>query len=223
MPFAEAGSQRWLQVAINRRPDVLIGALCRAGAVSDSNAIHWSSPLESEGCCEYRDNVALRKAGIPELRLRSLATFWPQRGPVWDALGQTSDGRGVFVEAKAHIPEASSLECKASPASLKLIQKSLAEARRTYAPRATADWSRTFYQYANRLAHQYLIHEVNRLPSLLVFLYFINAPGMNGPSSECEWRGAIRLLHATLGLPASLEKCDVFDAFVDVRELQNAV
>jgi hypothetical protein len=112
---------------------------------------------------------------------------------------------------------------QATPASLALIVKSLEEARRSYAPRATADWHRVFYQYANRLAHHYLLSRVDQLRTVLVFLYFTNAPGMDGPEHDAEWKGAVRLLHAALGLPAHLESHGVFDAFVDVRQLQDAV
>jgi hypothetical protein len=152
VPLAKAGSQRWMQLAVNRHPDLLLDALRRAGAVSFSATIEWTSPLESENCCEYRDRTALRKAGIEALPVRALADFWPARGPVWDAIGRTSDDVAVFVEAKAHIPEAASPGTRASPASLELITRSLEEARRSYAPKATADWSGVFYQYANRLA-----------------------------------------------------------------------
>jgi len=87
VPIAEAGSQHWMQLAVNRHPDVLLDALRRTGAVSASTTIDWASPLESANCCEYRDRAALRKAGIDELRVRALAHFWPPPGPVWDAIG----------------------------------------------------------------------------------------------------------------------------------------
>ena len=108
MAFAKAGSQRWIQVAINRRPDVLLAALRTSGAISGSATVNWRSPLEYDGCCEYRDRRAVAKAGITSLRIRPLEEFWPARGPVWDAIGSTSDGVAVFIEAKAHIPEAAS-------------------------------------------------------------------------------------------------------------------
>jgi hypothetical protein len=129
----------------------------------------------------------------------------------------------LFVEAKAHIPEAASPATRATPASLELISRSLAEARRWYAPKATADWSGTFYQYANRLAHHYLLNEINKVPSILVFVYFTGATEMSGPVDAREWRGAVRLLHAALGLPAHLESRGVFDAFVDVTLVQDAI
>jgi hypothetical protein len=223
LTLAKAGSQRWIQVAINRRPELLLAALRTAGAIAESTTIDWTSPLEVDGCCEYRDAIALKKAGIGALTIRSLDDFWPARGPVWDAIGTTSDGVAIFVEAKAHIPEAASPGTRATPQSLELISRSLEEARRWYAPKSTSNWSGMFYQYANRLAHHYFLREVNKVRSILVFIYFTSDPDMDGPESECEWRRAVRLLHAALGLPANLEPRGIFDAFLDVRRLQDAV
>ena len=221
LAFANAGSQRWIQIAVNRRPDVLLSSLRAAGAISASTTIDWASPLELDGCCEYRDAIALKKAGVEALPVRALNDFWPARGPVWDAIGRTSDDVAIFVEAKAHIPEAASPGTRASPESRKLISRSLEEARHWYAPKANASWTGTFYQYANRLAHHYFLREVNKLSSKLVFVYFTHDEDMSGPDSESEWHGAIRLLHAALGLPAQLEQRGIFDAFLDVRRLQD--
>jgi hypothetical protein len=220
--FASRGSQKWLQVAVNRRPQSLLSALQRCGAIGKRISIEWKSPLESENFREYRDSKALDKTGISNLK-KPLDEFWPARGPVWDALGITSDGHALFVEAKAHIPETASPPTKASAASIDLIRQSLREARRLYSPKAKADWSVLFYQYANRLAHHYFLTHVNGVPSSLIFLYFVNADDMLGPMSEEEWHGAVRLIHAMLGLPKDLRSYGVFDAFVDARLLQDAV
>ncbi|HTR67186.1 MAG TPA: hypothetical protein VMH85_15515 [Terriglobales bacterium] len=185
------------------------------GSTSDGN-----SPLEPE-FREYRDGSAIEKAGITDLK-KPLKGFWPARGPVWDALAVTSDGYPLFLEAKAHIPEAASPASRASPASFQLIERSLHEARRFCAPKATATWSNLFYQYANRLAHQYFLMELNGVPSTLVFLYFVNADDMLGPMSEEEWHGALRLIHAVLGLPKDLKRHGVFDAFLDARLLPDS-
>lgn len=131
----------------------------------------------------------------------------------------TTAGAPIFVEAKAHIPEAASNGTAATGDSLRKIRRSLAEARAFYAPRATAAWDGLFYQYANRLAHHYFLRVVNRVPAHLVFLYFVNDREMQGPMSEAEWRGASRLIHAALGLPADLEKHAVHDVFIDVGSL----
>jgi len=224
MSFASAGSQKWLQVAVNRKPQLLLSALQRSGAIGPRVSVTWHSPLEAEDFREYRDWEALKKAGIEKATLKKpLEEFWPPRGPVWDALGITSEGHPLFIEAKAHIPEAASPATRASGASLDLINDSLDEARRFYAPRATATWNNLFYQYANRLAYQYFLRHVNNVPSALVFLYFLNADDMLGPMSEEEWHGAVRLIHAVLGVPKDVRRFGVFDAFLDARLLQDTV
>lgn len=215
------GSQRLLQGAVERHPEALLRALRKGGAVGSRETVEWMSPRELDGYKEYRDGAALAQLRVPPLRT-PLRSFWPPRGPVWDALGVTSDGRRILVEAKAHIPEAASGETKASDASRKVIERALAETRRHLAPRSKADWTRPFYQYANRLAFQYFLRELNGIPSALVFLYFINATEMDGPTSEKQWHGAIRLIHAVLGLPKDLSEFGVHEAFVDARKLMAA-
>jgi hypothetical protein len=215
VPFARAGSQCWLQVAVARAPHLLDEAFRRAGAIDANDTIEWRSPLAQEGFAEYRDGEVLRCLGIDHLPRRQLAEFWPRRGPVWDALGKSAQGRLILVEAKAHIPEAASPPSKASEKSIVLIRQSLEEVRRFYAPKATADWTGLLYQYANRLAFQYFFAHLNNQPTRLVFLNFYNAVDVGGPESEAEWRGATRLIHAILGLPASLDQYGVFHAYVD--------
>ena len=186
--FAAAGSQKWLQVAIERRPKTLLSALRRCGAVERASSVEWRSPLREQEFKEYRDHAALTLAGVQPLR-RPLADFWPARGPVWDAIGVRSREGALFLEAKAHIPETASPPSRASTASAALISRSLAEARRWYSPGASAPWDRLFYQYANRLAHHFFLRRVNRIDAALVFLYFVNADDVRGPKSELEWRG----------------------------------
>jgi hypothetical protein len=225
--FANKGSQKWLQIAVNRKPGLLLEALRESGALSQGTELRWTSPLENDAnksFQEYRDNEALRKAGIQVSGLnKPLKEFWPKRGPVWDAIGVTSEGVSLFVEAKAHIPEAASPSTKASPESLKLIKKSLEDARRWYAPKGTADWSCHFYQYANRLAYQYFLKRLNGIPSALVFLYFLNDADMHGPTSVEEWCGAAHLIHAVLGAPKDLKSYGVYHAFLDTKLLRDAV
>jgi hypothetical protein len=220
--FAAAGSQRWLQVAVNREPALLLDALRRSGVVAPGASVTWSSPLESERFQEYRDGKALAKLGIAQATFKKpLAEFWPARGPVWDAVGITSDGVPLFLEAKAHIPEVASPATRASAESFALISQSLDAARKFYAPRATSIWTDIFYQYANRLAHHYFLTVVNGVSSRLIFLYFVNADDVLGPMSEEEWHGAVRLIHAVLGLPKDLKPYGVFEVFLDVRLLQH--
>ena len=218
--YASDGSQRWLQIAVDKTPALLDSALRQAGAIGPDETISWKSPLKADGFTEYRDLAALRLINADPLPKRTLTQFWPRRGPVWDALGVSSAGTRILVEAKAHIPEAASPPSQASEASLVHIRQSLAEARKFYAPKAKADWSGNLYQYANRLAFQYLLNHLNGLPCKLIFLDFLNDKYMDGPNSRLEWKGATRLIHALLGLPQDLRKDGVFHAYLDVRELE---
>jgi hypothetical protein len=216
------GSQRLLQLAVNRRPELLLSAMRRSGAVGRREQLRWVSPLESDGYREYRDAAALSRLALADRLRRPLRDFWPARGCVWDALGVAGESRPILVEAKAHIAEAASSGSRASPKSRHLIEKSLAAARRHYSSRSKANWTGLFYQYANRLAYHFYLHKLNEVPSSLVFLYFTNAVDMDGPATEGEWHGAIRLTHAVMGLPADLARFGVYHAFVDARQLSDS-
>jgi hypothetical protein len=213
------GSQRLLQIAVNKRPVLLHSALSKCGAIDRGEQVEWLSPLETDDFIEYRDRAAQTLLRLDDNLKVPLRDFWPSRGPVWDGLATTGSGRPILVEAKAHIPEAASPGSKASPNSLALIEKSLARTRRHLAPRSKAPWTGTFYQYANRLAYQYYMRVLNGIDSSLIFVYFINAADMNGPSTVAEWQGATRLIHAVLGLPADLSHFSVYHAYIDARQL----
>ena len=221
--FAEAGSKRWLQIAVNRRPDLLDQAFREAGAIDAEETMHWCSPIAQTNFAEFRDENAFRYLGIAELPKKSLIDFWPARGPVWDGLATTSKDQFILVEAKAHIPEILSPPSAAGEKSIEKIRTALNEARKFYAPRSSKIWFNHFYQYCNRLAHQYFVAHLNELKSRMVFLDFINAEEVNGPSSKEEWIGTTKLIHAFLGLPESLEGFGVHHAYIDVKVLKSAV
>lgn len=222
MTVERNGSQRLLQRAVNHRPELLRSALRKCGAMEHGEAVRWVSPLAADNHCEYRDGAALEKLELIPRISKPLAEFWPARGCVWDALGIAGKARPILVEAKAHIPEAVSSGTRASDKSRKRIEGSLALVKRNLAPRSRADWTGQFYQYANRLAYQFYIRNLNGVQSSLVFLYFTNAVDMDGPTTAEEWQGAARLMHALMGLPADLSHFGVYHAFVDARQLANA-
>ena len=134
--YAAGGSQRWLQIAVEQHPDVLLRAWRDPLELGSCDTIEWRSPLRSDRFTEDRDGEALCKLGVDKRPVSALNEFWPARGVVWDAVGTVSNGEPIFVEAKAHIAEAASPATQASPESPKLITKSLEEARKYYAPEA---------------------------------------------------------------------------------------
>jgi hypothetical protein len=80
---------------------------------------------------------------------------------------------------------------------------------------STTNWLASYYQYANRLAHAYLLNELNPRPTFLVFLYLIGDGAMNGPTSRTEWEALISEVHRALGVEGRLPPY-ILDAFVDV-------
>jgi hypothetical protein len=80
----------------------------------------------------------------------------------------------------------------------------------------------TYYQYANRLAHLYLLRQCNMVDAFLVFLYFIGAQEVNGPARRDEWLRPIQDAHAALHLAQGPLTAFVFDVFIDVAELAAA-
>lgn len=162
----EKGSQRWLQHFVNDVPEPLEREI-------GLGPVEWLSPVAADDYAEYRDQSFLDRLGVVPER-ETLSSFWPSGGPQWDGLGRTSDGTCLLVEAKAHINELYSPATAASAeSSLVTIRSSLAMARRALCPAVECDWSKQFYQYANRLAHAYFLNDLNAIPTKLMSVYFI--------------------------------------------------
>ena len=203
---------------VNDHPGLLSDRIIRGAELSENTHISWGSPLSTDDYAEYRDQAFLDLLGI-SLQKRTLKDFWPERGPQWDALGRTGDGTIFLVEAKSHIPELMSHLGAKSEKSAGQIRSSLNETREYLNSRSENDWSSPFYQYANRMAHLYLLRMLNGVPAYLVFVYFLNDKDMGGPSTKEEWLGAIRLLHAYLGLGRNRLKGFIIETFCDVNDL----
>lgn len=216
---ATKGSRKWLQLAVNERPEILNRAIIAAAGLDPSTSIIWVSPLANKKYVEYRDGEFIKQLGV-DLPTRTLTSFWPSRGPKWDGLARMSNGDMLLVEAKAHIAEMVSPASKASPASLARINRALEETRQALAPRSRVPWSETFYQYTNRLAHLYLLRSLNRQPARMIYLYFVGDQEMGGPQSQAEWEGAIRVTEVYLGLGRHKLRQFVHHVFVDVGDLR---
>ena len=222
---ANKGSQKWLQLLVNRAPHLLDRALAGPLNFTGSDKITWLSPRAEDDYAEYHDEAFLARIGV-EPRSYPLSGFWPPRGPQWDALGRTSRNEPLLVEAKAHIPELLSPPCQAGGRSMSVIRASLDRVKRAVGSRGTADWCSTYYQYTNRLAHLYFLRTIHRIPAYLVSVYFLNDAAMAGPQAAEEWAGALRLVHAQLGIDrerlAKAFGSAVIDVFVDVRDIEAA-
>lgn len=195
-----AGSLKWLQRLVNDQPALLDAEVRRAVGLGEDVLIAWRSPLRGDSYSEYRDQTFLGQLEI-ELPHQSLESFWPSRGPQWDALAVTPTGAVLLVEAKAHIGELTSHCAARNPSSLERIQDAFDATKQHYGAPPAANWLSPYYQYTNRLAHLYLLREVNRLDAHLVHVCFLNDRQMGGPATDAEWKRALKDVHEALGLP----------------------
>jgi len=219
-PEGTKGSLKWTQRLINDHPNLINEQLSSVIDIVEGENIEWFSPLCSDEYAEYRDASFVERLGIM-LEQRTLGSFWPKRGPQWDAIARTNNEKIFIVEAKAHIEEIISPSTRASKSSRLLIEESLRETKVFLGVDQSIDWSGTFYQYTNRLAHLYLLRELNSINAYLVFLYFLNDTEMNGPQSIREWQAATKVLKAAIGLKQHPFLRYVIDIFIDVPELKD--
>jgi len=215
---AETGSQKWLQLLVNERPELIDGRLAAAIGLPAGGRIQWLSPLRQDEYAEYANQAFLDRLGVERLQ-RPLKEFWPRGGPQWDGLGRTVWGDLILVEAKAHVRELLSSVNAVSPRTRTRFLQSLSEVQEYIHAEPGHFWHSTFYQHANRLAHLHFLRKVNRRRAWLVQVCFVGDTEMRGPETREEWLGAIRLRDMLLGTSRNRLKPYVIDIFVDVRDL----
>lgn len=214
------GSLKGIQILINKNQNVIDNLI--KGAVSElrDTKINWKSPLMADDYAEYRDNDFLKIVGL-KLDDINLANFWPSRGPQWDALASTSNGHIILVEAKANLPELKSGGTQAKEPSKSKIDAALKETKDFMGVNNEVDWSKSYYQYTNRLAHLYFLKKVSNIPTYLVNVYFINDESVRGPKSVGEWQIVIDKMKNHLGITNHNLSEYVVDLFVDMKTLIN--
>ena len=230
-PAANRGSRRWLQVLVNCRPELINEAIADRLPIMPGE-IDWRSPLVDDHYAEYRDQSFLDRLAAsrfyiePSRNQQDLTDFWPRFGPQWDGLAVTDRGQILLVEAKAHVAEMVTAPSQArGESAVAKIQESLRTVKNFVNSKSPAEWSTTFYQYANRLAHLYWLREVNGQDAYLVNLFFLNDREMNGPSTVAEWKAAIQLQEVFLGVRQTSYALDpwvgayVLDVFIDVNDI----
>jgi hypothetical protein len=204
---AFAGSRRQIQTYVNEKPEVLTGAIRDAyGSEFPSGAtVKWVSPLKSQKYIEYRDADFLRVLGLEKFSL-ALSTFWPNRGPCWDALARVDHGRDhgcILVEAKSHVPELYANDTRAAGASLDRIRRSLHDAKRWAGVPENIPWSGFSdpnccpYQLANRLAHLLFLRGLG-VSACLVSVCFTN--DWHSPTTVEEWQIGLAKVKKQLGI-----------------------
>ena len=217
---AKKGSKRWLQLAVNEYPNVFCIRIAQQLRPKPS-FICLSSPVRGDEYAEYVGRDFTDRLGL-KLESRSLDSFWPKRGPNRDGLARTDAAQVLLVEAKAHIGEMKEGGSTASSyKSIELIASSLKETQQFLGAKQSVDWSKSpYYQYANRLAHLYLLAELNGIDAYLLMVYFLNDVDIGGPNSSDLWEDAIRNQHKDMCLRQDHQLSDrIVNLYLDVREL----
>jgi hypothetical protein len=197
-PSGKRGSLKWIQRAVNEQWVSLNQPILER--TGDGGPIAWCSPLAADGFAEYRDSAFLNLVGQVSLA-PALQDFWPARGPQWDALGRTSRGYVLLVEAKAHVAEMCSPGTAAGAKSRFRIEATLFEVARQVGARPRhAPWSDNFYQLANRFAHLHFLR-ANGVPAWLVLVNFLGDSDMGGPAASETWDAAYEVAFHAMGLP----------------------
>jgi hypothetical protein len=210
------GSLKDIQVLINNYPSRLTNHIKKTLHIK-SEDIEWVSPIRDDEYAEYRDRGFIERLGITNLQV-PIKDFWPNNGPQWDALGRGSHGEVFIVEAKANIPEIVTDPMGAkSERSIKLIKDSLEATKKYLKVKNNIDWSGTFYQYTNRLAHLYYLRVLNKISAYLLFIYFIGDKTVDGPESIKEWKAALTVVKKYLGISNHQMSKYITDIFIDVR------
>jgi hypothetical protein len=197
-PEGRRGSLKWIQRAVEERwPELEDPILHR---LPEARAIEWRSPVRGDEYAEYRDADFLTLLGLGDLT-RSLASFWPRRGPQWDALARTDAGDVLLVEAKAHVREFCSPATSAGLESRSLIEARLEEVARALDAAPGRPWADMFYQLANRLAHLWFLRQ-RGVPAYLILVGFLGDEEMGGPKNAETWEAAYEVANYALGLPS---------------------
>lgn len=202
---AFAGSQRWIQHYVNYEQSDLNDAILQSqDSLRGSRGFQWVSPLESDGFTEYRDEAFLACLGFRHLGAQYSAC-WPRNGPCWDALAivrRNGENGVLLVEAKSYPGEFFGSGCGAGARSRSRIEHALAATKASLGADAQADWLGRLYQFANRLAHVYLLRERLSVPAWLVNVCFTDDP--HSPTTLAQWQAALPPVHAELGLGENL-------------------
>lgn len=135
-------------------------------------------------------------------------SFWPVGSGIhnWDAVGWVYSGEDkelLLIEAKANIQETIS-NCQAKGKdSIKKIRNSLGMVKRGLGVNAETDWTKKYYQFVNRLAVLYFLHQ-HSVPTQLLFIYFIgdrSGKRRTCPQTTGEWMSILKDQKEYVGLP----------------------
>ena len=179
------GSKFWIQTLVNLDNGNALAKAIQSLDKSIGN-IEWISPLKEDSYGEYKANK------IPRVDKEHLS-FWPDKGPWWDAIGIDGEGCILLVEAKANIGETRTSCNATSETSIDKIKQSMKEAHdsitlslniiHNYDENA---WLNKYYQLGNRLTFLVKLREQGYNVKLIL-LNIIDDPTYKATSID-EWK-----------------------------------
>ena len=209
------GSLKCIQDLVNDKPEYLNSIIIQNFNELANEKIIWLSPLKSEDYAEYKDQSFLNAVGANSNNLK-LHDFWPKGGPQWDALAKTETAKVILIEAKANVPELKSPGTKAKLLSKDLIQKSLLEVKQYLEISKGVDWSSTYYQYTNRIAHLFYLREKCKIPAYLINIYFVNDQSHIATEKK-QFEIALKGLKDHLGVSSHKLENFMMEAFINLE------
>ena len=218
--WATHGSQLQTQLYVNRHPKALTSRVLAAlpTLATHHPKIEWVVPLESGKFAEARDRTMLSALKLDHLAA-DLLSFWPARGPVWDALAicRLTDGKdGVLLaEGKSYPREMYSSGTQAgksgsdrATANLHQIERAIAwvqgrlgvplDVKRWLDPLDSEKPSSSLYQTANRLAYAVWLRS-HGIEAWVCHLLFVDDK-LHHPTSRSDWDEALKKADRELGI-----------------------
>lgn len=197
-PPAIAESRKWTQMLINQHEDQMNTLIKEKIHVDESEKIQWLSPLASDHYSEYFGQGYLDLLGLETQE--KLSDFIPRLHFPWSAIGRSSSGKIILVDAKSKIDEFVSYGANLDrwEDSKELILKSLNSTKKYFMYGGTGDWLNRFHQYSLRLMNLYWLKVVNELDVYVVFLNYLNDE--KGVATVDEWEASYDLVHSYFGL-----------------------
>lgn len=210
--------QRYIDVDSNELSNYMFAASTSLLSFADLSLVtDWISPLKKNNYYEYRDDF------LDDLDLninlydtyKKLRDFWPKNGPQWDGLatvnGKNNEKGVILVEAKAHVSETQSDMKASSIESINKIKKALKETQ-LYMGIRENDWTKEYYQLANRIAYLYFMNVKMNIPTWLVLINFVDDKTYI-PTNKSDWLTHYNKIFNDMGIK---HECKLVDRIINV-------
>lgn len=223
-PPAIEGSRKWTQILVNQNTELLNKKLRETLQLNDSEKIDWISPLATDNYTEY---FGQGYVDLLEYKLNvKLEDFWPRLNFPWSAIGKSSSGKLILVDAKSSLSDyvayGANIDDWDDEKEVELTKHSLQLAKRFFMYSGTGDWLNRFHKYSSRLVNLYLLRNLNELDVYVPFIHYLN--DVNGVSTVQEWEATLELLYSYFGISnwgrRRLQKYAP-TVFIDVKELSD--